>query len=156
MTQMQQVEDDQTEKGRDRQEHGGQPPPAILQPRAGGQPLVERPCEEKGDARQQHEIARHAGLDTELQPVVMCPVGHGHIDHLKPLYKFHGAEKMKQWSEMIHGGELDSMVAELLTLHYDPSYLRAITGHYAQLENAQDVILGDLSEDALKKIAAAL
>jgi len=78
------------------------------------------------------------------------------IDHLKPLYKFHGAEKMKQWSEMIHGGELDSMVAELLTLHYDPSYLRAITGHYAQLENAQDVILGDLSEDALKKIAAAL
>jgi len=78
------------------------------------------------------------------------------IDHLKPLYKFHGAEKMEQWSEMIRGGELDTMVAELLTLHYDPSYLRAITGHYAQLENAQGVVLEDLSEEALKKVAAAL
>ncbi|HEY0665620.1 MAG TPA: tRNA 2-selenouridine(34) synthase MnmH [Gallionella sp.] len=78
------------------------------------------------------------------------------IEHLKPLYKFHGAEKMEQWSGMIRSGELDAMVSELLTLHYDPSYLRAITGHYAQLENAQHVAIDDLSADALQKVASKL
>jgi len=78
------------------------------------------------------------------------------IDHLKPLYKFHGAEKMEQWSKMIRGGELDAMVAELLTLHYDPSYMRAITGHYTQLEQAENVMLDDLSGDALKRVAQQL
>ncbi len=78
------------------------------------------------------------------------------IDHLKPLYKFHGAEKMEQWSEMIRGGQLDAMLAELLTLHYDPTYLRASTGHYAQLDRAENVALDDLSEDALKIIAESL
>jgi tRNA 2-selenouridine synthase len=78
------------------------------------------------------------------------------IDHLKPLYKFHGAEKMEQWSEMIRSGELDAMVAELLTLHYDPSYMRAITGHYAQLDKAENVTLDDLSEDTLKEVAKRL
>jgi tRNA 2-selenouridine synthase len=78
------------------------------------------------------------------------------IDHLKPLYKFHGAEKMEQWSEMIRGGKLDAMVAELLTLHYDPSYLRAITGHYAQLEQAENVTLDDLSHAALCEVAKQL
>jgi hypothetical protein len=48
------------------------------------------------------------------------------------------------------------MVAELLTLHYDPSYFRATSKHYANLDKAQRVPLEDLSEDALKKIAATL
>jgi len=78
------------------------------------------------------------------------------IDHLKPLYKFHGAEKMEQWSKMIRCGELDAMLAELLTLHYDPSYLRASTGHYAQLDSAAQVTLDNLSQDALKKVAQQL
>jgi len=77
------------------------------------------------------------------------------IDHLKPLVKYHGAKQMEAWSEMIRGGQLDAMVAELLQLHYDPSYLRAITGHYAQLGKAERVTLDDLSQDALKKIAQA-
>ena len=78
------------------------------------------------------------------------------IDHLKSLYKFHGAEKMEQWSEMIRGGKLDAMVAELLTLHYDPSYLRASTGHYAQLDQAEHVTLDDLSHAALCEVAKQL
>jgi len=78
------------------------------------------------------------------------------IDHLKPLYKFHGAEKMQQWGEMIRGGQLDAMLAELLTLHYDPTYLRASTGHYAQLDQAEKVALDDLSHAALCEVAKQL
>ena len=78
------------------------------------------------------------------------------IEHLNPLYKFHGAKQLEHWNEMIRAGEFAPMVAELLTLHYDPSYSRAITGHYANLGNAQHVVLDDLSEDALKEIAKGL
>ena len=78
------------------------------------------------------------------------------IEHLKPLHRFHGAKQLEQWNGMIRAGKFATMVAELLTLHYDPSYSRAITGHYAQLDKAQRVALNDLSEDALKKIAANL
>jgi tRNA 2-selenouridine synthase len=75
------------------------------------------------------------------------------IEDLKPLYKFHGAKQLEHWSEMIRAGKLPEIVEELLALHYDPSYMRAITGHYAQLDKAQRVVLDDLSEDALKKFA---
>ena len=78
------------------------------------------------------------------------------IEHLKPLYRFHGAKQLEHWSTLIRSGDYSTMVAELLTLHYDPSYLRAITGHYAQLGKAQRVPLKDLSEDALKEIAKGL
>jgi tRNA 2-selenouridine synthase len=78
------------------------------------------------------------------------------IEHLKPLHRFHGAKQLEHWGEMIRAGNFAPMVAELLTLHYDPSYSRAITGHYAQLDKAQRVELNDLSEEVLKEIANKL
>ena len=42
------------------------------------------------------------------------------IEHLKPLYRFHGARQLEHWSSLIHAGDFATMVAELLTLHYDP------------------------------------
>ena len=78
------------------------------------------------------------------------------IEHLRPLHKFHGAKQLEHWNDMIRAGEFAPMVAELLTLHYDPSYSRAITGHYAQLDKAQHVVLEDLSENALKQVAKDL
>jgi len=78
------------------------------------------------------------------------------IEHLQPLYKFHGAKQLEQWSGMIRAGNFSGIVEELLTLHYDPSYKRATTGHYAQLGNAQRVMLDDLSGKALEEIAKNL
>ena len=78
------------------------------------------------------------------------------IEHLKPLHRFHGAKQLEHWSSLIHAGDFATMVAELLTLHYDPSYFRATSKHYANLENAQRVALTNLSEEALKKIAKNL
>jgi tRNA 2-selenouridine synthase len=78
------------------------------------------------------------------------------IEHLQPLYRFHGAKQLEHWSTLIRAGDFAKMVAELLTLHYDPSYFRATSRNYGNLENAQRVPLVDLSEDALKKVAATL
>jgi tRNA 2-selenouridine synthase len=78
------------------------------------------------------------------------------IEHLKPLHRFHGAKQLEHWSSQIHAGDFTTMVGELLTLHYDPSYFRATAKHYANLGKAQHVVLGSLSPDALKEIAATL
>lgn len=78
------------------------------------------------------------------------------IEHLKPLYRFHGAKQLEHWGSLIHQGDFETMVAELLTLHYDPSYFRATSKHYVNLDKAQRVPLVSLSADALKEIAKDL
>jgi tRNA 2-selenouridine synthase len=78
------------------------------------------------------------------------------IAHLQSLHRFHGVKQLEHWSALIHAGDFATMVAELLTLHYDPSYFRATSRHYANLDKAQRVPLEDLSEDALKEIAKLL
>jgi len=78
------------------------------------------------------------------------------IEHLKPLYRFHGAKQLEHWSTLIRSGEFAKMVAELLTLHYDPSYFRATSRNYPNLDEAQRVPLEDLSEGTLKEIAIGL
>ena len=75
------------------------------------------------------------------------------IAHLQSLHRFHGAKQLEHWSALIHAGDFATMVAELLTLHYDPSYFRATSRHYANLDKAQRVPLVSLSQDALKEIA---
>ena len=97
---------------------------------------------------------RVAGLLEDYHHYVRDP--ETFIEHLKPLYRFHGAKQLEHWSSLIRAGDFATMVAELLTLHYDPSYFRATSKNYPNLDKAQRVPLEDLSEDALKKIAATL
>lgn len=78
------------------------------------------------------------------------------IAHLQSLHRFHGTKQLEHWEELIHEGDFQTMVAELLTLHYDPSYLRATFKHYQQLETAQKISLRSLSADALGEIAVTL
>lgn len=78
------------------------------------------------------------------------------IEHLKPLHRFHGAKQLEHWNSLIRQGDFESMVAELLTLHYDPSYFRATTRHYPNLDQAQRIPMVNLSADALKEIAQGL
>jgi len=78
------------------------------------------------------------------------------IAHLQSLHRFHGAKQLEHWSSLIRAGDFATMVAELLTLHYDPSYFRATSKHYANLDKAQRIPLVSLSEDVLKEIAKGL
>jgi hypothetical protein len=63
---------------------------------------------------------------------------------------------LDQWSSLIRARDFDTMVGELLTIHYDPSYFRATSKHYANLDKAQRLFLEDLSKDALNQIAESL
>ncbi|MGB8517756.1 MAG: tRNA 2-selenouridine(34) synthase MnmH [Gallionella sp.] len=75
---------------------------------------------------------------------------------LQVLHTFHGQKRIEHWHGLIHARQFRSLVTELLELHYDPSYLRALGKHYARLEQARHVPLDDLSHDALLRIAGAL
>ncbi len=97
---------------------------------------------------------RVAGLIEDYQHYLENPLSL--IAHLQSLHRFHGTKQLEHWAELIHAGDFQSMVAELLTLHYDPSYLRATSQHYKQLETAQRILLENLSAEALKEVAATL
>ena len=78
------------------------------------------------------------------------------IEHLQALHRFHGTEQLARWTDLINAGEFPAFVTELLTLHYDPSYLRTTSRHYPMLHHAQHIELIDLSEAALQHIAENL
>ncbi len=81
---------------------------------------------------------------------------HQLIAHLRNLHKFHGEKQLQQWNSLIAAGDFATMVGELLSLHYDPSYLRAATKNYARLNDARHIALNDLSADTLREITATL
>ncbi|WP_435628515.1 tRNA 2-selenouridine(34) synthase MnmH [Candidatus Ferrigenium straubiae] len=78
------------------------------------------------------------------------------IAHLQALHRFHGAKRLENWAALIRAGDFSALVAELLTLHYDPSYFRATSNHYANLDEARRIPLASLSPDALHSVAAML
>jgi len=78
------------------------------------------------------------------------------IEHLKPLHRYHGAKQLESWSTLINAGDFETIVAELLTLHYDPSYFRSTARHYTNLDKAQRVPLRGMSDNSLKEIVKDL
>ncbi len=78
------------------------------------------------------------------------------IAHLQALHRFHGGKRLEHWAALIHAGDFSALVAELLTLHYDPSYFRATSSHYANLDEARRIPLIDLSPEALRKVAESM
>jgi len=78
------------------------------------------------------------------------------IDHMQNLHRFHGEKQLQHWQAMIKAGDFASMVEELLTRHYDPSYLRATSRHYSKLADAGIIPLDDLSPATLEQVALKL
>lgn len=97
---------------------------------------------------------RVAGLLEDYQHYLENP--ESLITHLQSLQRFHDTKQLEHWSAQIRARDFASMVAELLTLHYDPSYFRATTKNYLQLQQAQQLALVNLSTATLKKIALTL
>ena len=94
---------------------------------------------------------RVAGLLEDYRHYLTSP--ESLIAHLQALHRFHGSQQLERWTSLIRAGDFAALVAELLTLHYDPSYFRATSRHYANLDKAQRVPLDNLSPDALREIA---
>ena len=98
--------------------------------------------------------ARVAGLMEDYRHYVENPALL--ISHLKPLHRFHGEKQLQRWIALIEAGDIEEMVGELLTLHYDPSYQRATSKHYARLPDATRIQPADLGAEALERTARSL
>ncbi|MBU0688721.1 MAG: tRNA 2-selenouridine(34) synthase MnmH [Gammaproteobacteria bacterium] len=75
------------------------------------------------------------------------------IEILKP---FHGAKRIEEWEQLIRSGNFNTLVDELLALHYDPGYQRSHNSHYGDMEHAHLVQLTDTSIPAMRQAASTL
>lgn len=97
---------------------------------------------------------RVAGLLEDYRHYVENP--ESLIAHLQSLHQFHGAKQLEHWNTLIRAGEFQTMVAELLALHYDPSYIRTTSKNYPDLDTALRIPVQDLSESSLQAVATNL
>ena len=75
------------------------------------------------------------------------------LDCLVTLY---GGARIARWQGMATNGEMEVLVAELLTEHYDPAYRRSIVRNFARFESAQALTLAGFSEAAFAAAAETL
>ncbi|MGH8671133.1 MAG: tRNA 2-selenouridine(34) synthase MnmH [Burkholderiales bacterium] len=68
----------------------------------------------------------------------------------------HGQSRIAHWAELARQAAWDTLVAELLDMHYDPAYTRSTLKHYAR--HAEGIVIrpADLGENALLETAGAL
>ncbi len=78
------------------------------------------------------------------------------IQKLNVLIPFHGHAKLEHWSALIRAAQFDTLVKELLEIHYDPSYLRSLGKNYVKLDVAERLELDDLSIEALQQVAKSI
>ena len=75
---------------------------------------------------------------------------------LAVLIPLHGRQRVEKWNEQIHLGAWDELVSELLTQHYDPSYLRSTQTNFSQIGHAKIARVTDFSDAELQVLAQQL
>jgi len=87
-----------------------------------------------------HFLADHGALTARLE-------------HLIPL---HGKKTIERWTGAAQAGDWDTLVGELLALHYDPAYARSIDRNFPRVAGAIDVTPSDLTDAAFGALAREL
>lgn len=72
------------------------------------------------------------------------------------LATLHGHEKINQWKNLALSGQMEQLVNELLTDHYDPAYKRSIHRNFSNYPRATTLALSDITEDAFHEVARQL
>jgi len=72
------------------------------------------------------------------------------LAHLAPL---HGRATIERWAAAAAAGDWDTLVAELLSRHYDPTYNRAIERNFARLGEALVVTPTSIAAEAFRVLA---
>jgi tRNA 2-selenouridine synthase len=87
-----------------------------------------------------HFLADHAALAARLQ-------------HLVPL---HGKATIARWTDAARAGDWDSVVGELLELHYDPTYRRSIGRNFPRIASAIAGVPAAVTDTAFRALAREL
>jgi tRNA 2-selenouridine synthase len=77
-------------------------------------------------------------------------------DRLDVLRSLQSRETMARWQQLILDADWPTLVRELLELHYDPLYRRSQDHNYAGIQDSGTFPTDDLSEDGIKRLAAAI
>ncbi len=83
------------------------------------------------------------------KPEFLC----GRLDALRTLQS---RETLDRWQQLIRDGDWPTLVRELLEQHYDPLYQRSQDRNYTGMQNPGSFSTDDLSEDGIKRLAAAI
>lgn len=74
-------------------------------------------------------------------------------DRLQVLTEFRGKVVVEGWQASVRAGDIEPVVQELLTQHYDPVYLQSMRRNFRQFENAKIIAPDDHSTEAMGVLA---
>jgi tRNA 2-selenouridine synthase len=75
---------------------------------------------------------------------------------LAPLGRLHGNAVLARWQAMLESGAVHELATELLDVHYDPSYERAIARNFAHYRGAEVLRVDDAADTAFRRLARQL
>jgi tRNA 2-selenouridine synthase len=75
------------------------------------------------------------------------------LDRLVPL---HGRKTIERWAEAAASGDWDTLIRELLEIHYDPTYARSISKNFPLIEKATIVTPAAITDAAFRELAHEL
>jgi len=77
-------------------------------------------------------------------------------ERLDCLLQLHGRIKIAHWHSLALSGQMERLVDELLTDHYDPLYLRSIQRNFTQIDEAKELKMSGISEADFREAARSL
>ncbi len=80
----------------------------------------------------------------------------GFCERLAALREVRGAALVDAWQQAARDGQREQVVEELLTLHYDPVYLKSMQRNFSGFASARLLVLPDAAPARLRAAAAAL
>ena len=75
---------------------------------------------------------------------------------LDALTALRGLVTVEQWKAQVSGGQIHTVVRELLHIHYDPGYATSTRRNFAQFDGAEPLLARDRSPQAMDELAAVL
>lgn len=75
---------------------------------------------------------------------------------LQSLLPFHGRTQLDYWQQLIAEEKFTELIADLLAVHYDPSYHKATSKHYSKLAQPKKIQLLNLSDTTLQSVIETL
>ncbi|MFZ2738030.1 MAG: tRNA 2-selenouridine(34) synthase MnmH [Burkholderiaceae bacterium] len=72
---------------------------------------------------------------------------------LDALTQARGGEVVQRWKDCVRSNQIDVVVRELLSLHYDPVYLQSMQRNFSQFAKAHQLIATDRSPQAMLSLA---
>ncbi len=72
---------------------------------------------------------------------------------LDALTQARGGEVVQRWKDCVRSNQIEVVVRELLSLHYDPVYLQSMQRNFSQFAKAQQLIATDRSPQAMLSLA---